>query len=67
MPKVKTNKTAAKRFKISGTGKLMFEHSRLNHLMMCKKNGGRTRRMGQEGEVFAGEVKKTKRLLPNSF
>ena len=31
MPKVKTNKTAAKRFKISGTGKLMFERSHLNH------------------------------------
>jgi large subunit ribosomal protein L35 len=67
MPKCKTNKTAAKRFKISGTGKLMFEHSHLNHLMMCKKNGGRARRMKMEGEVFAGEVKKTKRLLPNSF
>jgi hypothetical protein len=34
---------------------------------MCKKNGGRARRMKMEGEVFAGEYKKTKRLLPNSF
>ena len=67
MPKVKTNKTAAKRFKITGTGKLMFEHSRLNHLMMNKKGGGRIRRMQQDGEVFSGETKKTKRLLPNSF
>jgi large subunit ribosomal protein L35 len=67
MPKVKTNKTAAKRFKISATGKLMFERSRLNHLMMNKKDGGRVRRMQQEGEVFKGEVKKTRRLLPNSL
>ena len=67
MPKVKTNKTAAKRFKITGTGKLMFNRSKLNHLMMSKKDGGRARRMKQEGEVFAGEMQKTKRLLPNSF
>jgi large subunit ribosomal protein L35 len=67
MPKVKTNKTAAKRFKITGTGKLMFQHSRLNHLMMNKKRGGRVRRMNQDGMVFAGEMKKTRRLLPNSL
>jgi large subunit ribosomal protein L35 len=67
MPKVKTNKTAAKRFKITGTGKLMFGKSRRNHLMMCKKNGGRIRRMEQEGQVQGGERDKVKRLLPNSF
>ena len=67
MPKVKTNKTAAKRFKITGTGKLMFEHSRLNHLMMNKKRGGRVRRMNQDGQVCQGEMKKTRRLLPNSL
>lgn len=65
MPKVKTNKTAAKRFKVTGTGKLMFEHSRLNHLMTCKKDGGRARRMRQEGTVQGGEIAKIKRLLPN--
>jgi large subunit ribosomal protein L35 len=67
MPKVKTNKTAAKRFKVTGTGKLMYESSRLNHLMMNKKNGGRIRRMNQEGVVTAGDRKKTKRLLPNTI
>lgn len=67
MPKVKTNKTAAKRFKITGTGKLMYNKSHRNHLMMCKKNGGRIRRMEQEGEVLGGERDKVKRLLPNSF
>jgi large subunit ribosomal protein L35 len=67
MPKVKTNKTAAKRFKITGTGKVMYEHSHLNHLMMTKKRGGRVRRMNQEGVVPGGERNKVKRLLPNSF
>ena len=67
MPKCKTNKTAAKRFKITGTGKMMYEHSRLNHLMMSKKNGGRARRMNQDGQVLGGDRGKTKRLLPNSL
>ena len=67
MPKVKTRKTAAKRFKITGTGKVMFEHSRLNHLMMNKKRGGRIRRMNQDGQVSAGEMHKIKRLLPNTL
>jgi large subunit ribosomal protein L35 len=67
MPKVKTNKTAAKRFKITGTGKVMFEHSRLNHLMISKKNGGRVRRMNQDGQVVKGEIPKLKRLLPNTL
>jgi large subunit ribosomal protein L35 len=67
MPKVKTNKTAAKRFKITSTGKMMFEKSRLNHLMMNKKRGGRIRRMNQEGVVCGGERNKVKRLLPNSL
>ena len=67
MPKCKTNKTAAKRFKITGTGKFMYEHSRLNHLMTSKKDGGRARRMRQDGQVLGGEIDKIKRLLPNSL
>ena len=67
MPKVKTSKTAAKRFKITGTGKVMYEHSHLNHLMMSKKNGGRARRMKLEGQVVGGALDRTKRLLPNSL
>jgi large subunit ribosomal protein L35 len=67
MPKVKTHKTAAKRFKVSGTGKLMYEKSHLNHLMMSKKRGGRIRRMQQEGVVPASDVRKIRRLLPNTI
>ena len=67
MPKVKTNKTAAKRFKVTGTGKLMFEHSRQNHLMMSKKDGGRARRLGMDGLMSDADQRKTKRLLPNGL
>lgn len=67
MPKVKTNKTAAKRFKVTGTGKVMYEKSHQNHLMMSKKRGGRIRKMRQDGVLDAGDMAKLKRLLPNTL
>ena len=67
MPKCKTNKTAAKRFKLTGTGKLMYQHSHLNHLMFCKKDGGRARRMRQDGQLDPGDLRKAQRLLPNGL
>lgn len=66
MPKVKTNKTAAKRFKISGTGKLMHGHARMNHLKVNKRRS-RIRRLTQEGEVLGGTRDRIRRMLPNSF
>jgi large subunit ribosomal protein L35 len=66
MPKVKTSKTAAKRFKITGTGKLMFEHSLLNHLKIRKRKS-RLRRMHIDGQATGGERAKVRRMLPNSF
>ena len=66
MPKVKTRKTAAKRFKVTGTGKLMYEHSRMNHLKINKRKS-RLRRMTLEGQATGGEKDKIRRMLPNSF
>ena len=48
MPKIKTNKSAAKRFKKTGTGKLMHEHSLHNHLMI-NKGKGQSRRLNGDG------------------
>jgi large subunit ribosomal protein L35 len=55
MPKLKTRKTAAKRFKVSATGKLMRRSTKLNHLMR-KKNGGAKRRLIKGSELFANTV-----------
>jgi large subunit ribosomal protein L35 len=66
MPKMKTNKTAAKRFKITGTGKLMRLHTRRNHLMI-NKGPNRKRHLASEAEVTGGEALKIKRMLPHSF
>jgi large subunit ribosomal protein L35 len=66
MPKIKTRKTAAKRFKITGTGKLMRRHTRRGHLMI-NKDPNRKRGLRKDAEVVGGDLIKTKRLLPNSF
>ncbi|MDR3690163.1 MAG: 50S ribosomal protein L35 [Fimbriimonas sp.] len=62
MPKIKTSKTAAKRFKITGTGKITRRKSHNNHQFL-HKNASRKRRLEQEPEVFKGERKRVRRLL----
>jgi len=62
MPKLKTNKTASKRFKITGTGKITRRKSHNNHQFLHKK-ASRKRRLEQEPEVFKGERKRVRRLL----
>ena len=62
MPKLKTNKTAAKRFKITGTGKITRRKSHNNHQFLHKK-ASRKRRLEQEPEIFKGERKRIRRLL----
>ncbi len=48
MPKQKTNRAAAKRFKISGTGKAVRAHSGLRHGMVGKGRGRKRRLTGTE-------------------
>jgi large subunit ribosomal protein L35 len=62
VPKIKTNKTAAKRFKITGTGKILRYSTRLNHLMM-NKSSSRRRRLTAGGEVVKGEAKRIRTML----
>jgi large subunit ribosomal protein L35 len=62
MPKLKTNKTAVKRFKITGTGKITRRASHNNHQFLHKK-ASRKRRLEQEPEIFLGEQQRVRRLL----
>jgi large subunit ribosomal protein L35 len=62
MPKMKTRRTAKKRIKVSGTGKLLRQSTKLNHLML-RKDGSATRRLQQESEVESGHRKAIKRML----
>ncbi len=62
MPKMKTDKGAAKRFKITGTGRLRRRRAFRSHLLE-KKPSTRTRRLGRQTEVSAADTKQVKRLL----
>ncbi|MBA3606283.1 MAG: 50S ribosomal protein L35 [Actinomycetota bacterium] len=62
MPKMKTSKTAAKRFKTTGTGRLRRHQSMRQHLFE-KKSSRRTRRLAADADVHPGDLNKIKRLL----
>jgi large subunit ribosomal protein L35 len=62
MPKMKTHRGAAKRFKITGTGRLRRRRAFRSHLLE-KKSSDRTRRLGREADVAKADVKQMSRLL----
>lgn len=62
MPKMKTSKTAAKRFKITGTGRVRREQSMNQHLFENKPST-RKRRLEADADVHPTDVKNIKRLL----
>ena len=62
MPKQKTHSGAKKRFKVTGTGKLLREHAGKRHLLE-RKPSKLTRRLTGTVEVAPADVKKMKKLL----
>jgi len=62
MPKMKTHKGAAKRFKVTGSGKIVRVKAYKGHIL-TKKNAKRKRRLNEQAEVSSADRKKVKRLL----
>ena len=62
MPKMKTHRGAAKRFKTTGTGKLKRGHSMKSHIL-TKKSPKRKRNLRQSALVAKADEKRIKRLL----
>jgi large subunit ribosomal protein L35 len=62
MPKVKTNSSAKKRFKISGSGKVRRRKAYKSHLLTRKKKD-RKKRLGKWTDVNPTEMKRVKRML----
>ena len=60
--KKKIKNSVARRFKVTKTGKVMFEHQYRGHLMM-KKSKSRIRRQEEPGELKGKFAKKIKRML----
>mgnify|MGYP003703303583 FL=1 len=62
MPKMKTHSGARKRFRVTGSGKVMRRRAGRNHLLEHKPTT-RTRRLANPIEVSAADTNKVKRLL----
>ena len=63
MPKMKTNKAAAKRFKVTGTGKLKRSKAYKRHIL-TKKTTKTKRNLRKPTLVDATNVKMMKKILP---
>jgi len=61
--KVKTHRGAAKRFKVTSTGKIMRMHSGKRHLLGTKAPR-RMRKLGKAVEVNPADVRNVRRQLP---
>jgi large subunit ribosomal protein L35 len=64
MPKIKTNRAAAKRFKKTGTGKFVYSKSHANHIL-TKKTTKRKRSLRQSHLIDKTNEKGLRLLLPN--
>ena len=64
MPKVKTSRGAAKRFKITGSGKKVKRQKAFANHILTKKSPKRKRNLRQPGLVHGTEIKAIKRLMP---
>ncbi|HEY4378005.1 MAG TPA: 50S ribosomal protein L35 [Acidimicrobiales bacterium] len=62
MPKMKTHRGAAKRFKTTGTGKLRRRRAFRNHILE-KKPSTRTRRLKGDTGLASGDAARIKRML----
>ena len=64
MPKIKTNRAAAKRFKKTASGKYVFNKSCGSHIL-TKKTTKRKRSLRQPQIVAKSDRKEIRKLLPN--
>jgi large subunit ribosomal protein L35 len=62
MPKKKTHRGAAKRFKVSATGKVLRQHSGKSHIL-TKKSAKRKRKLRHSTEVAPAMAKTVKSLI----
>jgi large subunit ribosomal protein L35 len=62
MPKQKTHSGAKKRFRVTGSGKIMRERANRRHLLESKSSK-RTRRLAVDVEMAPADVKTIKKLL----
>ena len=63
MPKMRTNRSAAKRFSKTASGRLKHKKGFKNHIL-TKKNGKRIRQLRRNGMLEKGDEERMKKILP---
>lgn len=63
MPKIKTHRGAAKRFKRTGGGKIRRQHAYANHIL-TKKDPKRKRNLAKQTNVAQADKAEIDRLMP---
>jgi large subunit ribosomal protein L35 len=63
MPKIKTNRGAAKRFKKTGSGKIKRSHAFISHILTSKTTK-RKRKLRKNALVAAVDLKNIAKLIP---
>jgi len=66
MPKMKTNSSAKKRFKITGTGKVKRKQAFHNHIL-TKKETKRKRRLGKFTLVSQVDMNNVRLMMPGQI
>ncbi|HET9981994.1 MAG TPA: 50S ribosomal protein L35 [Longimicrobiales bacterium] len=62
MPKMKTNKSVAKRFKVTGSGKVKRRHAFKSHIL-TKKSPKRKRQLRNADIAAPGDARRIRRML----
>jgi large subunit ribosomal protein L35 len=63
VPKIKTNRGAAKRFKLTASGKIKHKKSYASHIL-TKKSTKRKRNLRQTGFISKADAKSVSGLIP---
>lgn len=63
MPKLKTRRAAAKRFRRSGSGKIMRRKAYKNHLLECK-SPSRKRNLSKIAKVHEADMPNVELMMP---
>ena len=63
MPKLKTDKGAAKRFRLTASGKVKRGHSHARHIL-TKKDAKRKRKLDQDVLVAPADTELVRKMLP---
>ncbi len=67
MPKIKTKRSAAKRFKVTGSGKVKRKSANTRHLLAAKTPKKKRQNRGTETVEHTGDIKRLKQFMPYQF